>query len=562
MHDLASVLGGDQQSPVQIAGTDVLPSRHAVSELALGAVAATSIAAAELSHMRGGPRPAVVVDGRKVSAAFRSDRLVELDGQAIQGFAELSRFWQTRDGWVRTHANYPHHRLRLLTALGLAPVADAADVADRLGQLTTAEAEDAVVAANGVCAAVRTPNRWRSHPQGAAARALPLLSMTRLTAASPRRMPPPPRCPLLPAAGVRVLDLTRVIAGPVATATLALLGADVLRLDPPHLPELPEMHLVTGLGKRSALLDAAVERGLLEQLVADADVVATGYRPGSLDRFGLTPRAIAEIRPGVVVASLSAWGGAGPWAGLAQLQQLVNQQAQTMAGTDEMIDVLVTVFRAELGAMLLGEQTTIALQGAQRLFQVVRDDVREIFQLPVNAAQPLVHALELIAAGTQLVASRFFWLRSRAACDSVRTGPARRKRGRCGSTHESYCRPSSAASWVYELAFLARHAFGKHGAILHRRRQKISVGMSLQLLTFVAQRSQQGIIHRDELSLGVDAEVHDRSVMVQLVIAELEPGQIAVDRTARRDRTASLCATCRACSLPSTSGVKSTKRQS
>ncbi len=337
MHDLASVLGGDQQSPVQIAGTDVLPSRHAVSELALGAVAATSIAAAELSHMRGGPRPAVVVDGRKVSAAFRSDRLVELDGQAIQGFAELSRFWQTRDGWVRTHANYPHHRLRLLTALGLAPVADAADVADRLGQLTTAEAEDAVVAANGVCAAVRTPNRWRSHPQGAAARALPLLSMTRLTAASPRRMPPPPRCPLLPAAGVRVLDLTRVIAGPVATATLALLGADVLRLDPPHLPELPEMHLVTGLGKRSALLDAAVERGLLEQLVADADVVATGYRPGSLDRFGLTPRAIAEIRPGVVVASLSAWGDAGPWAHRRGFDSIV-QAASGIAWTESKDD--------------------------------------------------------------------------------------------------------------------------------------------------------------------------------------------------------------------------------
>jgi crotonobetainyl-CoA:carnitine CoA-transferase CaiB-like acyl-CoA transferase len=120
---------------------------------------------------------------------------------------------------------------------------------------------------------------------------------------------------LRPALDVRVLDLTRVIAGPVATRTLALLGADVLRVDPPGLPEIEAQHLETGLGKRSTLLDLArpADRRSFEELLAAADVVVTGYRPGALDRHGLSPESLGERRPGLVVARLSAWGGAGPW---------------------------------------------------------------------------------------------------------------------------------------------------------------------------------------------------------------------------------------------------------
>ncbi|MGW7557862.1 CoA transferase, partial [Streptomyces rimosus] len=131
--------------------------------------------------------------------------------------------------------------------------------------------------------------------------------------------------PLLPAAGLRVLDLTRVIAGPVATRTLALLGADVLRLDAPHLPESPDAHADTGFGKRSATLDlgSRAGRATLDSLLATADVVVTGYRPGALDRFGLAPEALAERRPGLVVARLSAWGGHGPWGGRRGFDSLV-----------------------------------------------------------------------------------------------------------------------------------------------------------------------------------------------------------------------------------------------
>ncbi|WP_190140349.1 CoA transferase, partial [Streptomyces longispororuber] len=145
---------------------------------------------------------------------------------------------------------------------------------------------------------------------------LPLVARERLGGGAPRPLPPLGDGPLLPASGLRVLDLTRVVAGPVATRTLALLGADVLRLDPPGCPELPDQHADTGFGKRSATLDLATRAGLrtLGELLAGADVVVTGYRPGALDRFGLSPEALAERRPGLVVAQLSAWGTTGPWA--------------------------------------------------------------------------------------------------------------------------------------------------------------------------------------------------------------------------------------------------------
>jgi crotonobetainyl-CoA:carnitine CoA-transferase CaiB-like acyl-CoA transferase len=121
----------------------------------------------------------------------------------------------------------------------------------------------------------------------------------------------PPTDPRRPLAGVRVLDLTRVLAGPVAGRALALLGAQVLRVDPPHLHEIDWQHRDTGQGKRSALLDLGSTDGaaVMDDLLGTADVLLTGYRPGALDRFGL-----GENRPGLIRGSVSAWGTEGPWA--------------------------------------------------------------------------------------------------------------------------------------------------------------------------------------------------------------------------------------------------------
>ncbi|MBO4254957.1 CoA transferase [Streptomyces griseorubiginosus] len=300
-----------------------LQGRLPARELARACVESCASAAAGVAALRAGLDrvPEVRVDDGAVATAFHSERHVLVDGRAPVTFAPLSRFWRTSDGWVRTHANYPHHRSRLLGVLGVPEDVGAVEAA--LAERTSAEVEESVYAAGGLAVALRTPEEWAAHEQGAEVARRPLVEHERLDEARERVLAPIDGTPLLPAAGVRVLDLTRVLAGPVATRTLALLGADVLRLDPPDLPELPDQHADTGFGKRSALLDLAADRAAFEELLAGADVVVTGYRPGALDRFGLSPRALAERRPGIVVAQVSAWGAYGPWAGRRGFDSLV-----------------------------------------------------------------------------------------------------------------------------------------------------------------------------------------------------------------------------------------------
>ncbi|MFF4762317.1 CoA transferase [Streptomyces sp. NPDC001292] len=321
-----SALGGDpallsRVTTVQREGA--LPARLPVRDLARTCVCVCALAAAELGARRAGLAavPAVRGDDGAVATAFASERHLRVGGKAPVAFAPLSRFWRTADGWVRTHANYPHHRERLLRALDVQDDVDR--VASVLAGRSAREVEEAVYAAGGLAVALRTPEEWAAHEQGAAVAARPLVERERLDEAHARVLAPVPSAPLLPAAGLRVLDLTRVLAGPVATRTLALLGADVLRLDAPDLPETTDLHTDTGFGKRSATLDLAADRAVFEELLAEADVVVTGYRPGALDRFGLSAEALAERRPGLVVARLSAWGGYGPWGGRRGFDSLV-----------------------------------------------------------------------------------------------------------------------------------------------------------------------------------------------------------------------------------------------
>ncbi|KOV99714.1 MULTISPECIES: CoA transferase [unclassified Streptomyces] len=334
-----SALGGDPAPLARlttVAREGALPARLPVRQLARACVGACALAAAELAAHRAGLAevPGVRVDDGAVATTFHSERLLKVDGRAPVVFAPLSRFWRTADGWVRTHANYPHHRARLLGALGLPADASVEEVAGRLAERSAQEAEEAVQDAGGLAVVLRTPQEWRTHPQAAEVAARPLVERARLDSAPARVLPPlDPAAALLPAAGLRVLDLTRVLAGPVATRTLALLGADVLRVDAPWLPELPDLHADTGFGKRSATLDLAAGRDTFEELLRTADVVVTGYRPGALDRFGLAPRALAERNPGLVVAQVSAWGAYGPWGGRRGFDSLV-QVATGIAVTE------------------------------------------------------------------------------------------------------------------------------------------------------------------------------------------------------------------------------------
>ncbi|MFJ8540158.1 CoA transferase [Streptomyces sp. NPDC093591] len=322
-----SAVGGDPALLPRVSTVlweGALHARLPVRELARACVGACALAAAELGARRAGLAevPGVRLDDGAIATAFVSERHLLVDGRAPVSFAPLSRFWRTADGWVRTHANYPHHRARLLTALGV-PEEDPDAAGAALAERSSREVEESVYAAGGLAVALRTPEEWAAHEQAAAVARRPLVERERLDTARARALPPLDGSPLLPAAGVRVLDLTRVIAGPVATRTLALLGADVLRVDAPHLPELADQHADTGFGKRSATLDLVADRRAFEELLTAADVVVTGYRPGALDRFGLSARELTERRPGLIVAQLSAWGSYGPWSGRRGFDSLV-----------------------------------------------------------------------------------------------------------------------------------------------------------------------------------------------------------------------------------------------
>jgi crotonobetainyl-CoA:carnitine CoA-transferase CaiB-like acyl-CoA transferase len=284
-----------------------------VAELASASVGAATLAAAELlaARRQEAERP-VIVDGEHALAAFASERHIARDGRPVgPGWDSLSRFLPTADGWIRLQCNYPHHRERALAALG-GPVLPEQAVAacSRRGAL---ELEEAIVAAGGCAAAVRGTADWAAHPQGEAIATTRLIGLRPLADAP--ATPPDDGPVAAPAQGVRVLDLTRVIAGPACTRFLAAHGAEVLRVDNPRLPELPGHHLDANWGKRSTRLDltVAADRARFERLLADADVLVQGYRPGALERLGLGPEAVAAHHPGLVVVSICAWGASGPW---------------------------------------------------------------------------------------------------------------------------------------------------------------------------------------------------------------------------------------------------------
>lgn len=293
-----------------------LSARLPVLDLAVASVDAVQRAAARAA---GGPYVGSV-DPERVAAAFASDLLV--DGVRVEGFAPLSGFFQTAEGWVRTHANYPHHRERLLRMLGLADDTDRAALADRLALESAQDVEDNAADVGAIAVRVRDETEWRaSHMAHAIDASLQL--RRRGSASDPVDSPVRTRArddavagrwtlPRgdLPLRGVRVLDLTRVIAGPVATRTLALFGADVLRVDSPALPEIGWQHFDTGQGKRTALLDLSTTDGFarVQALLDAADVLVTGYRPGAIESFGL------RLPAGAIHARITAWSDAGPWA--------------------------------------------------------------------------------------------------------------------------------------------------------------------------------------------------------------------------------------------------------
>lgn len=316
-----------------------------VERLAISSVEQAADGVWRLSRARGAP-VAVETTSELVRAAFGAFSHLRVDGRQVDPWAPMSGFFRTADGWIRTHANYPHHAEAIARATG---ATDRPALEHAAAERTAESLEEEIVAAGGIAARVRTEQEWRDHPHAVATASTPWIDVV------PSAERPVHRTDGAPLDGIRILDLTRVLAGPSCTQLLACLGADVLRLDPPHRPELLDQHLVTGMGKRSTVADLAERAREIRALIDTADVVVLGYRPGALDRFGLAPADLAADRPDLVIAQLSAWGEHGPWGDRAGFDSIV--QAATgiaaLCGADDAPGALpVQALDYATGAML------------------------------------------------------------------------------------------------------------------------------------------------------------------------------------------------------------------
>jgi crotonobetainyl-CoA:carnitine CoA-transferase CaiB-like acyl-CoA transferase len=290
----------------------VLPSSFAVGAAAQSTIAAAALAACELGHARGAPRQRVSVD--MAHAAIECTGWFSLEGRVPELWDPFSGLYRCADGWVRIHANFKHHREGALRLLGLDP--SNAERADAEAQLLTWRAidfETAMADAGLVATALRTFDEWDATQHGRAIASQPLMTMERLGDA-PRIALPPLSGTQRPLEGIKVLDLTRILAGPVGGRALAAYGADVMLLNSPHLPNI-EAIADTSRGKRSAHVDLRSEdgRAAMDELIARSHVFIQGYRPGGLHARGYGPGHVAARRPGIVYVSLTAYGSQGPW---------------------------------------------------------------------------------------------------------------------------------------------------------------------------------------------------------------------------------------------------------
>jgi len=298
---------------VRLTGSDpVYPSSFAVATAAQSTIAAAALAACELGHARGVARQQVAVDA--VHAAAECLGWFSIDDRVPQLWDKFSGLYRARDGWVRIHANFQHHREGALRLLGLAPATADRHAAEQAMLAWKAQAfEDAAAQAGLVAARLRSFAQWDASEPGRAIAAQPLFTISRIGDAPPQALPAlaPQQRPL---EGVRVLDLTRILAGPVGGRALAAYGADVMLVNAPHLPNI-EAIADTSRGKRSALVDLRTPEGAaaMDALLAGAHVFVQGYRPGALAQLGHGPEAVARRRPGIVYVSLCAYGAQGPW---------------------------------------------------------------------------------------------------------------------------------------------------------------------------------------------------------------------------------------------------------
>lgn len=329
-------------SRIDVTGCDpVLATPFRVGEAAAATLIAVGAASDDLWSLRGGRPQRLSIDVRAAAMSLLSFVLQRAPGLAMQrALPPTIGLYRTRDGgWVHLHGGFPHLHEGTLALLGCAD--DATAISRAVATRDAQELEDELAAA-GLCGArLRSVDAWSAHPQGIALSHAPVVELLRIDDAAPMPLPGPraDHASARPLAGVRVLDLTRVLAGPTCGRTLAEHGAEVLHVRSPTLPFIEPFVVDTNAGKRSCHLDLAHgdDVARLQQLVRHADVFAQGYRAGSLARRGFSPEALADARPGIIVVSIDCYGHDGPWAsrpGWEQLAQTVTGMAHEHGGTE------------------------------------------------------------------------------------------------------------------------------------------------------------------------------------------------------------------------------------
>ncbi len=297
---------------IHIAGHDpILPSPFLIGEAGAAALAAVGHAASSLWQLKTGRLQTVNISVYDAAIAQRSHNyLKKLENDAPDLWSPFSGFYETQDQrWVQFHCNFPNHQQGVLDFFSCT---DKETLIQAVKQFNGADIEQ-MLNDRGLCASLlRTPQEWQAHSQAEAIATQPLLEIIKIGDSAPESLP----IGDMPLSGIRVLDLSRVLAGPVCGKTLAELGANVLRISHPTLPFILPLVMDTGFGKRNAYIDLdnpAQKQHFLE-LIKAGDVFLQAYRPGAFSEKGFSPQALSKLRPGIIYIDLSAYSHVGPWA--------------------------------------------------------------------------------------------------------------------------------------------------------------------------------------------------------------------------------------------------------
>jgi crotonobetainyl-CoA:carnitine CoA-transferase CaiB-like acyl-CoA transferase len=321
---------------VEITGGDpVYSTRFKIGETCAAVLAGIGTAVSDIWELKTGRRQTAAIDVRRAAAALGSTRYMQKMGpdgefhpvvnENHEKMIQITQPWPTKDGrWFLPHFGLPNLQARVLKVLGCEPNPDS--VSKAVAQWDALDLEAAIDEARACGGMVRSNAEWLDHPHGKVLQAKPIVEIIKIGDSDPEPMPEGDR----PLSGIRALDLTRILAGPIAARTLAENGAEVLMVTTEGLPQIAEHVMDTSHGKRSCYLDLknADDAARLKDLVREADVFSQGYRPGMLAGLGFAPEQLAEVRPGIICCSISCFGADGPFSHRGGWEQV----AQTVTG--------------------------------------------------------------------------------------------------------------------------------------------------------------------------------------------------------------------------------------